>query len=313
MNKATSLSMLVALLAASVRMSVPLLYATIGEIVSERSGVMNIGLEGQMLAGAFTAFVVTNKVGSLWVGILSAGLVGALCALIVAFLGVSRKQDQAVIGIMSNILILGMTSYLYALFYGDTTASSQVEILKNIPLPFLSKIPFLGPVFFNHTILTYLAVLLALGVGFLLYRTKFGFLLQTVGENPKAAQSAGVSVMKMRYLAVLFCGYMAGVGGSFLSIGVVGRYMENISAGRGFIALALTILVRWNPFYAILGSVGFGFLDAIQLRFQAIGIGLPYQFMVMLPYVVTLLSLIFLGRNISAPHALGLPYDKEER
>ncbi len=306
-------SMIVALLASGIRMAVPVIYSSIGEVVAERAGVLNIGIEGQMLLGAFTALVASVYTGSVFVGILLGGILGGLGALVIAYLGVSRKQDQAVVGIIFNIFALGLTSYMYRVLFGVATTPPQVDIIPAVQIPLLSEIPVLGEILFSQNLLVYIAVLLTVVVWYTLFRTKLGLQLRATGENPRAAQASGIDVLKMRYGALFFCGMMAGIGGAFLTVAIVGRYMENISAGRGFIALSITIFSRWHPVFAMLGALLFGLVDALQLRLQAGGVDLPYQFMVMLPYVVTLISIMLFGRNIHTPKALGRIYEKEGR
>lgn len=305
--------LIIALFVSAVRMAVPVIYGALGEVIAERTGVMNIGIEGQMLLGAFFSLVTVNHTGNLFLGVAAGALIGGAGAMVIAYLGVSRKQDQAVAGIMFNIFSLGFTSYMYRIFYGVGTSPPLIGTMKPVEIPLLSQIPVMGDILFKQNPLTYLAFLLALAVWFVLYRTKLGYELRAVGENPRAAQASGINVVKYRYGALAFSGMTAGLGGAFLSLAVVGQFMENISAGRGFIALSITILSRWNPAFALLGALGFGFVDALQLRLQAVGVNLPYQFMVMLPYVVTLLSIVFFGRNIHTPAALGAAYEKEGR
>lgn len=313
MNEIFTAAFLVPLFAAGIRMSVPLIFGSVGDVVSERTGVMNIGLEGEMLISALISFMAAYTSGSLFVGILAGGLAGMCGALMIGFWGVSRKQDQSVVGIMFNIFALGFTNFLYRAVYGIRTDKVKVDILKNIEIPGLSRIPYLGDIFFKHNILVYVALIAAVIVWIIMKFTKLGLQIDASGENPRAAAAAGIDVVKMRYGGYMFSGFMAGIGGAFLSCGIVGSYTENMSSGRGFICLAITILARWNPVFAIFAAFLFGTVEALQLRLQALGSSLPYQFFVALPYVVTLLSLVIFGRNIHAPGYLGQPYDKESR
>jgi len=313
MSEILTLSFLIPLFTAGVRMSAPLIFGAAGNIMNERSGVMNIGLEGEMLISALTSFMVAERTGSLLIGVLSGGITGMLCALLIAFWSVSRKQDQSVVGIMFNIFALGFTNFLYRAVYGISTSKAKVSILREVHIPLLSKIPILGDILFRQNILVYLAFILSILIWLLLTHTKFGWQVQAVGENPKAAAAAGVSVIGIRYISYLFSGFMAGIGGSFLSCGIVGTFTENMTSGRGFICLAITILARWNPVYAIFASLLFGTTEALQLRLQALGASLPYQFFVALPFIVTLAALVIFGRNIRAPKSLGAIYTKESR
>lgn len=308
-----SAAFLVPLFAAGVRVCVPLLLGSVGEITAQKTGVMNIGLEGQMLIAALLAFLAAYKSGSLLLGIAAGVAAGMLGALLVAFWCVSRRQDQSVVGIMFNIFALGFTNFLYRASFGISTDKVKVDILPTLEIPLLSKIPYVGEVLFKQNALVYTAVGMALLTLFIHKYTKFGLQITAAGENPKAALAAGVSVPRMRYFGYLFSGGMAGLAGAFLSLGMVGTFTENMSAGRGFICLAITILARWNPLSAVGAALLFGTVQALQLRLQALGSPLPYQFFVALPYLVTLLSLMLFGRNIRAPKDLGNPYTKESR
>ncbi len=307
------LSFLTSLLTSTVRMAVPILLPAVGEVVAERSGVMNIGLEGQMLIGAFATLTVTNATGSIFLGVLAGGIFGALSSTIIAFIGVSRNQPQAVVGFMFNLFAAGLTSYMYRVFFGANAVPPTTHMIDAIHIPGLSEIPVIGPVLFSQDPLTYLSFVFALAVGYLMYRTKFGLQLRSLGENPRAAQSCGINVVRVRWGTILFSGFMAGLGGAFLTVGIVGRFMENISAGRGFLALAVAIMCHWNPVYSIFGALGFGFVDALQLRLQALGAPVPYQLLLMLPYLAALISLALLGRNMKGPKTVGAIYEREGR
>jgi simple sugar transport system permease protein len=313
MSEILTAAFLIPLLTAGIRMSVPLILGSVGEVVSEKTGVLNIGLEGQMLTAALISFIGAYYTGSLTLGILAGGISGMLGALVIAFWSVSRRQDQSVVGIMFNIFAIGFTNFLYRAIFGVSTNKAKVEILPTIEIPGLSRIPWLGEILFRQNMLVYLALIAAFLVLFVLRRTKFGLQIEATGENPKAAQASGIRVRRVRYSGSLFCGFMAGIGGAFLSCGIVGTFTENMSAGRGFICLAVTILARWNPALAVVAALLFGTVQALQLRLQALGSTLPYQFFVALPYVVTLVSLAVFGWNIHAPSDLGQPYNEESR
>lgn len=303
----------ISLLNSMLRMSAPLIFATTGEIVAERSGVINIGLEGQMLLGAFTALCVTNATGSAVLGVLTACLVAALGTLPLAGLGISRRQNQSVVGIMFNILVIGLTSFLYRVFYGVSLTPPSVATLPAVELPLLSKIPVLGPTLFSQNVLTYLGILLSVVTWFVLFRTVLGLKLRSVGENPRAAQAAGIPVIASRVWSMLYAGFMAGLGGAFLTVGYAGRFTDEITAGRGYISLAIVIFGRWNPLLALVGAMLFGLVDAFQLRAQTMELNIPYQFFVMLPYVVVLISILFTSKNTKEPKSLGEPFEREGR
>lgn len=304
---------LTALFSSGIRQSVPLMFGSVGDSVSEKAGNMGISLEGEMLFGAFFSYFFALKTGSLWFGLLLGAVAGMLSSLIVAFLAVYFKQDQSIIGIMFNILAIGFTNFLNRMIFGTSNANISIETFQALEIPLLSKIPFLGEVLFHQNILTYLGVISAFAMFFVMNKTKLGLQIMAVGENPKAAQASGISVYRYRIFAYMFCGFMAGIAGAALTLGMVGTFTEEISAGRGFICLAIVILSRWNPLVAILASFGFGSIQALQIRLQVQGSVMPYQFFVALPYLITVLVLVVAGHNIRAPKELGVQFDKESR
>ncbi len=313
MDQIFTAAFLVPLFTAGVRMGAPLIFGSVGDVLSEKTGVMNIALEGEMLIAALISFMAAYSSGSLFVGVLAGGFAGLLSALVIAFWGISRRQDQSVVGIMFNIFALGFTNFLYRATFGVRTDRASIATLPEIRIPLLADIPYIGEILFAHNILVYLAILSAVAVWFVMKYTKFGLKAAAAGENPKAAAAAGVDVARLRYAGYMFSGFMAGIGGAFLSLGNVGTFTENMTSGRGFICLAITILSRWNPLFAVLAALLFGTVEALQLRLQAMGAELPYQFFVALPYIVTLISLVIFGRNIRAPKDLGNAYEKESR
>jgi simple sugar transport system permease protein len=304
---------LMALFASGVRQSIPLIYGSVGDTLSEKAGAIGICLEGEMLFGAFFSYLFALQTGSLWVGVLMGAVAGMLSSVIVAVWSVLLRQDQSIVGIMFNILALGFTNFLNRLIFGTSNANISVETFQPIAIPGLSKIPFVGDIFFNQDILTYLSVLLAVALYFVLKKTKLGLQLIAVGENPKAAQASGIRVFRFRFLSYLFCGFTTGIAGASLTLSSVGTFTESISAGRGFICLAIVILARWNPLTAVAAAFGFGSIQALQIRLQVLGSSLPYQFFVALPYLITILVLVLAGHNIQAPRELGIPFEKESR
>lgn len=308
-----SLEFITALLTSTVRMGVPILFPSVGETVAERSGVMNIGLEGQMVIGAFTTMYVYQLTSSMFLSILMGMLSGGLTSIIVAYIGVSRNQPQAVVGFMFNLFAAGLTSYLYRVLYGVRGERPSVPLIGKIRIPLLADIPVIGEALFNQDIIVYISLLTSIVAGIVLFRTKLGLQLRSLGENPRAAQSYGIDVIKMRWGTIIFSGLMAGLGGAYLVVGVVGMFMADISAGRGFLALAVCLLCVWHPVYAMLGAFGYGFVDALQLRLQAMGVPLPYQLLLALPYLVAILSLLLAGRNKRGPKTVGAVYEREGR
>ena len=311
MSSFLSLQVLVDFLAATVRMATPLGFAAVGGVFSERSGVFNIALEGMMLGGAFGAVVGSHLTGNLWLAVLLAALVGGALALVHAVACVSFGANQVVTGVSLNLLALGGTTFLSrALLRGANV--ERVRAFEILPIPGLADLPVLGPILFRQTPLVYLlAALLPIAPGVLL-KTPWGLAVRAVGEYPRAADTAGLSVAGIRYTCVIISGIMAGIGGAFLSISHVNMFTENMSAGRGFIALTAIIFGKWHPVGAFAACLIFGAADALQLRIQTYDLGIPYQIPVMLPYVLALLAMCGLVGRSPAPAAAGIPYRKEE-
>lgn len=305
---------LIAILATAVTAGTPILFATLGEILAERAGVLNLGLEGIMLVGAVSGFMVTVKSTDPWLGVLGAIFAGGAMGLIHAFLSVTLKANQVVSGLALALFGTGLSGYLGTSIVG-TPAPVRFAPVK---LSFMGDLPFIGPVFFQQDGLVYLSYLLVPVLWYFLFRTRPGLNLRAVGENPGAADALGISVSLTRYTYVVLGGMLAGIGGAYLSLAYAPSWLENMTAGRGWIALALVIFAAWNPIYAMAGSYLFGGIDALSLRLQAMGVMVQPFFLKMLPYIFTLLVLILVTRKaagvrIGAPRALGLPYDREER
>jgi len=293
-------------------MAVPILLAAIGEIFAERAGISNINLEGQMLVGAFGAFLATYYTNSLLLGTLAGAISGALLALLLAYVCITLKVDQIITGITLNIFATGITSFIYRALFGVTSLPPAVSTYKTISIPILGKIPFLGPILFEQNILVYITVIIFIIANILLFKTKPGLRIRAAGEYPRAAETMGVNIFEVRYISTMICGALAGIGGAFLPLGILGGFVEKISAGRGFIALAIVIFGKWSPYKALGAGLLFGAADALQLRLQAMGMQMPYQFLLMLPYLLTIFAMVFTGKNTVGPAAVGKPYDREE-
>ena len=293
--------------AAALRMATPLIFAALGGILSERSGVVNIALEGMMLTGSFAAMFVTYHTGLPWVGALGAMAAGALVGLLLAVFCIRYRANQVVTGTAINIFAGGLTVFLLRHFFGAAGTSPQVPVIRDITLPVCPRSlgrPYLGPA----EPLVYLALVAVFLVHVVIYKTPWGLRLRAVGEHPQAADTVGINVFKMRYVAVMLSGALAGLGGTYLSIAHLSRFSEGMTAGRGFIALAAVIFGKWTPLGALGACLFFGYGDALQMRLQDIGI--PTQFMNMLPYVLTMVALAgFIGRAVG-PKAAGQPYIK---
>lgn len=300
------------LIASVLRLSTPLILAALGGLYAERSGVINIALEGMMLAGAFTAAAVTIYAHNPWVGLLAAMLAGLLVAWLHAVATINYKADQVVSGTAINILFLGVPALLSGALFDSTGATPQLpkdQVLPDVTLFNADSSPMLASIF-NQKPLVYLAFMMAGVTFYVLYRTRFGLRLRAVGENPEAADTAGVNVRRMRYAGVLISGALAALGGAYLSIGQNSLFTRNMTAGRGFIALAALIFGKWDPVGALLACLLFGLAEAIAIRMQGT-VNIPNQFIQLIPYVLTMVALAGLVRRASPPKALGVAYAKE--
>jgi ABC-type uncharacterized transport system permease subunit len=295
------------LLYATLRLTTPILFAALGGLLCERAGVLNIGLEGMMLGGALAAYVVALRTGSPWLGLLAAMVVGTLTGLLFAVVVITFRANQIVSAVGLNLLMLGVTGVALRAAVSLSSGSSPAPTIPVWKIPLLRDLPGLGPVLFDHLPLVYLVFILVGAITFLFYRTTWGLAIRAVGEHPKAAATVGIDVIRVRYLTVVWSGVMAALGGAALSIGYLNSFQEGMTAGRGFIAFSAIIFGRYAPIGTMLASLLFGFADALQLRIQAFGVKVPYQFLVMLPYIVTLLALFWAGR-FNAPKASGVPY-----
>jgi general nucleoside transport system permease protein len=302
------LTFAVTVAAAAIPIAVPILFAALGEIVAEKAGIINIGIEGMMLIGAWAAYLGSVYTGSLGHGAILGALAGALLGLFLAAFYVTLGTDQVVTGILSNILVLGVTNLTYELLF--RLNRPRLPAAPHLPIPGLAALPGLGPIFFNHGLLDYLAFAMVPVTYVLLRRTWFGLNVRAVGEHPEAADTAGIDVHLVRYAAMVFAGIMAALGGASLAIDEIQGFVENASAGRGFIALAVVVLAKWHPFGVLAGVGLVGITDALQLRLQAMGLGLPHELLLMLPYLLTIVVLIGFVGNARYPAAAGLPYRK---
>ncbi|MBW1998697.1 MAG: ABC transporter permease [Deltaproteobacteria bacterium] len=290
-------------------MTTPIAFAGLACTISERSGVFNIGAEGMMLAGAFAGAVGALYTGSAWAGIALACVVGILMGLLLALLSIPLGANQIVSGIMINILSLGLTSFLARVVMGSAV-TQKLPGLGLWSVPYLSRIPVLGPILFQQSPLSYISYGVAIFLAFIFFKTTWGLSIRAAGEHPRAAESAGINVSLVRYICVTLGGVLASLGGAFLSVGVVRYFTENMSAGRGFIGLTIVILGKWNPLGALFAALFFGAVDALQLRIQAFQVGIPYQFLVMLPYVCGLVAISGVVGRAQAPASVGITYRK---
>lgn len=305
-----NLAFLTDYLAASIRLSVPLAFAALGGLLSERAGVLNIALEGMLLTGAFTGAAATVYSGNGWVGVIAAIAAGGLVGLLHAFLSVTLRVEQLVSGLAINLSVAGLTAFASRLvFTADTT--QKLPGIGAIAIPGLSHLPLLGTLLFHQDLLVYGLLLLVPLLTYLIFHTGIGLTLRAVGEYPRAADTAGIRVAQVRYLSVIASGCLAALGGAYLVLVHIRFFTEGISAGRGFIALAALIFGRWHPVYTVLACLLFGATEALQLRVQAFNLNIPYQLLTMLPYLVALFALVGLVGQSTPPAALGIPYIKE--
>jgi ABC-type uncharacterized transport system permease subunit len=307
-------AILVDILAASVRIGTPLLFAALGGILSERAGVFAVGLEGMMLAGAFAGVIATQMLGHLGFGLVASALGGALLAGVVVVATQRYGADQMVTGLAVNILALGLTSFLLRGFGARGEAPVvRVPTLTPWPIPWLADLPVLGAVLFRQPPLTYAGILLTVVVAVVLARTRMGLTLRAVGENPHAAFAVGTDPVRVRSLAILCGGAIAGLGGAVLSLQQVGTFTDGMTNGRGYIALAAIIVGRWRPAAALAACVVFGAADALQLRVQGFRLPVSSYVIQMTPYLVALAVLSGLGRSARLPAAIGVPFLRERK
>ncbi len=304
---------LITILATAIRAGAPVIYAAVGEIFAERAGILNLGVEGMMLVGAVSGFIAAVQTGNPWVGVLVAMLAGGLLSLIHAFLTITLHADQVVSGLALTIFGIGLSSFL-----GQNYVGVHGPQFEAIHIPGLSDLPFLGPVLFQHDILVYLTFILIPASAYFIHKTRPGLHLRAVGEDPATADVMGVNVARIRYIYTFVGGVLAGLGGASLSLAYTPGWTEGMSGGRGWIAIALVIFAFWEPWRAMLGAYLFGGVQALQFNLQTIGITIPTYFLNMLPYLFTILVVVFatgerMRRHLGAPAALGLPYIRGER
>jgi simple sugar transport system permease protein len=302
-NQASSLA------SSAVVAAIPLMFAGAGELVAEKSGVLNLGVEGMMLMGAVTGYAATAITGNPWLGILASIVAGVLMSLIFAFLTITMLANQVATGLSLTIFGIGLSAYV-----GKPYTSAAVRAsIDGLPIPGLASIPVIGPAFFMLTPLGYLAFIMFAVIGWFLYRTRAGLVLRSVGESPAVAHSVGFPVVGVRYGATLFGGGMAGIAGGYYSIVYLHLWQEQLTSGRGWIALALVVFATWRPGRLLIGALLFGAVMGLQFYAQAIGVPIPTQFLAMLPYIATVVVLVLISRNpntikLNAPASLGKPF-----
>ncbi len=299
---------------AAIRIASPLIFATMGELICERAGVLNLGIEGIMTAGAFAGWFTVYMGGDLWTGVLVAALVGMGFGLLHSLLTVPLGLSQHVVGIGVTLLATSLTYYVYRLALPEVTSPPKIEPFQPWAVPGLSKLPVVGEALFTQTPLTYLAFILVILVAWGLYRTPLGLAVRAVGENPGAVEAQGISVTAMRMGAVMTGSALMAIGGAFLTMSAFNSFFFNMINGRGWVCIALVVFGSWRPGKALLGAILFAAFDAYQIRLQQLSGGVvPYQVFLMLPYALSILALIVVARRATYPKALMVPYQKGER
>ncbi|MCL2515217.1 MAG: ABC transporter permease [Microbacteriaceae bacterium] len=300
-----------ALLLGAVTLSVPLVFGALGGVIGERAGVVNVAIEGQLLGGAFCSALVASATGSMTLGLVAAAVAGVLVSFILAAFAIKYLVDQVIVGVVINVLVTGLTNFGYtSILSADPEHLNRRMTLPNLPIPLLSDIPIIGPVLFDHTIIVYIAYVAVAAVWFGLFHTRWGLRVRAVGEHPQAADTVGIDVNRTRFWNVSLAGAIAGLGGAFFTLGSVGIFTEQMTAGQGYIALAAVIFGRWDPIRATLAALLFGFATNLQNILGIIGSPVPSEFLLMLPYVVTIFAVAGLVGKSRAPAADGKPYVK---
>ncbi|ALQ31632.1 ABC transporter permease [Arthrobacter sp. YC-RL1] len=303
---------LASLLAGGVVLAVPLVFGSLSGVLSERSGVVNIAIEGQLLGGAFTAAIVASVTQNAFAGLVAAGIAGAVVSLVLALFSIKYLVNQIIVGVVLNVLVSGITGFLFTtVMQEDPELYNSPVHLPTIAIPGLSAIPVIGPILFKQSVIGYLMYIAVFLVWFGLYKTRWGLRVRAVGEHPKAADTLGIKVNRTRFWNVTLGGIVAGIGGSFFTLVAIDSFTKEISGGRGFIALAAVIFGRWNPLGAFAAALLFGFADNLQVMLTIIGTPVPSQFMAMMPYLVTIFAVAGLVGRSRGPAAVGDPYVKE--
>jgi len=302
---------LTGMLQGTLLLAVPLVFGSMSGLICERSGVINIAIEGQLLAGAFASGVVASLTHKTSWGLLVAPLAGALISLLLATFAIRFSVDQVILGFVLNVLVIGLTDFLYKkLLIPYQSTWNSGPSFSHLEIPVLGKLPIIGPIFFNQTIIVYLMYLIVGLITFSLFKTKWGLRTRAVGEHPTAADSVGIDVNKLRFRNVVIAGLVSGLGGAYFTIGSVGSFSKEMTAGAGFIALAALIFGKWTPMGAVSAALLFGFADNLQGTLSIIGVSIPSEFMLMLPYIATIIAVSGLVGRVRAPKADGIHYSR---
>jgi simple sugar transport system permease protein len=299
---------IIGLLDGALRRSIPLAFGAFAGLLCERSGIINIGIEGMLLTGAFAAAITASAADNTWVGLLSGVGTGVLLGAFLGVMSIRYRVDQIIGGTVINFFALGMTSYLTARVLVEYPDLNEPGSFRAFGIPGLERLPFVGPLLFDNTIYVYLLFVLVFGLWWALFRSRWGLRVRAVGEHPRAADTVGINVLRTRYRAVILGGAIAGLGGTWFTLDAVGSFDENMTAGRGFIALAALILGRWHPVGAFMAALVFGFSEELQQRLAVLDTPIPSEFLLMTPYVVTIIVVAGLVGRSRPPAADGVPY-----
>jgi simple sugar transport system permease protein len=301
------------MLQGSLLLAVPLVFGSMSGLLCERSGVINIAIEGQLLAGAFASGVVASLTHKTTWGLLVAPLAGALISTLLATFAIKFSVDQVILGFVLNVLVIGLTNFLYKkLLIPYQSTWNSGPSFSHIEIPIIGKIPIIGPIFFNQTVIVYLMYIIVATITFSLFRTKWGLRTRAIGEHPSAADSVGIDVNKLRFRNVVIAGLVSGLGGAYFTVGSVGTFGKEMTAGAGFIALAALIFGKWTPMGALSAALLFGFADDLQGTLSIIGVSIPSEFMLMVPYIATIIAVSGLVGRVRAPKADGIHYSRGE-
>jgi general nucleoside transport system permease protein len=307
MSELFSEAILISILAGTVRIMTPILFAAIGELVTQRAGIWNMGVEGTMLMGAFTAYIVATATGSIWLAVLGAMMAGAMMGLLTAFMTATMRVDHFISGLGINLLVGGLTLYWFRI-YIKGRAQPTFDGFDNVAIPGLSAIPWIGEILFTQRLLTYVAFAMVPVIWFLLYRTRWGLELRCLGENPKALDIKGLNIVRRQYVAVLIGSVMTGLGGGFLMLGFSDRFLADITAGRGWLAVVAIIAGNWMPRGVLAAVLVFALLESVATHVQVLGLNVPHQIFLAMPYLASILLLMGLRRKTNQPVKLGIPY-----
>ena len=299
------------ILQGAIMFSVPLIFGSLSGLLCERSGVINIAIEGQLLFAACISAMIASISQNVIIGLIFAPIAGMIVSFLLAFFAIKYQVDQVILGFVLNVLVIGLTGYIYSKLlvpYGDVWNLGPT--FEKIPIPFLSKLPIIGPILFNQTIIVYLMYLIVAVIQFAMFKTRWGLRTRAIGELPIAADSVGIDVNRLRYKNVLLAGLVAGIGGSYFTLGAVGSFTKEMTAGAGFIALACLIFGKWTPRGAVTAALFFGFTTSLQGNLSIIGTSIPSEFMLMIPYVATIIAVSGVVGRVRAPAADGIPYSR---